>query len=306
MKVIVTGGAGFIGHHVALHLLRKGYEVTVIDNLSRSKPENVENLRKEGIEPVKKDILAKDLPKVFSDLSPDAVVHAAALISVDESMRKPLLYHKVNSTGTLNVLRACVKAGCTQIVYLSSAAVYGNPVNLPIDECHPLNPLSPYGASKLSGELYVRVYEAYGLKSTVLRLFNVYGPGQSREYAGVIMRFIERVKKGLPPIIFGDGKQTRDFIYVDDVVSAVELALKKRVSGVFNIATGQPVTILGLAKIICRLAGLDLKPVFQDPRPGDIRHSYASIEKARKKLKWRPEVSLETGLRKLLKYTSVL
>ncbi|MBS7612407.1 SDR family oxidoreductase [Candidatus Bathyarchaeota archaeon] len=299
MKVLITGGAGFIGSHLADALIDMGYEVRVFDNLSVGSRKDLEGLDAF----IYGDV--RDRDAVFEALrGVDAVVHLASLTSVEESVRKPLEYHEVNVTGTLNVLDACVKAGVEKFVFSSSASVYGEPSELPVREDSPTNPLSPYAASKLAAEHYVNVYHrVYGLNTVVFRLFNVYGCGQPlNEYSGVIARFLSRVRRGEPPIIYGDGLQTRDFIYIDDVVDAFILALNADVSAeTFNIAYGKPTTINELANVMLKLSGMEtLKPIYMEARKGDIVHSYADISKARKMLKFNPKVSLEEGLAKML------
>jgi len=203
--------------------------------------------------------------------------------------------------GTAVVAEACRRVGVEKVVYASSAAVYGEPRYLPIDEGHPTEPLSPYGLSKLVGELVLRQYARnYGLKVTVLRLFNVYGPGQNPAYAGVISRFIERAIAGKPLIIYGDGLQTRDFVHVGDVAEAFYKAIVGNVTGVFNIASGKPVRIIDLARMVKEIVGGKVKIKHAPPRKGDIRHSYASIEKAKKELKWEPKKELKVELKKMI------
>jgi len=301
----VVGGAGFIGIHTVKMLDRLGYEVVVIDNLSKARRENIDELNKMGIEIRIADIRSDEIKKALKGV--ERIIHLAALISVEESLKNPRLYCQVNIYGTVNLLDACVEAGVERFVYASSAAVYGNPKYLPIDEKHPLKPLSPYGASKASGELFCLVYNSLNrLETVILRYFNVYGPGQSDEYAGVITRFIKSVIKGKPPVIYGDGLQTRDFIYVEDVALAnVKALFKENIGGyVFNIANGTPVKIKDLAYTIIRLLNMEgtMEPVYSKPRPGDIRESYADISLARRHLDFCPQVSLEEGLVKTIKY----
>ncbi len=297
--IIVTGGCGFIGYWTIRMLLEEGYRVKVVDNLSRAGM--LGETRKLGVEILRVDVRNYNgLVEAFKGAS--KVIHLAALISVEESKSKPLLYHEVNALGTLNVLRASVEAGVSRVLYASTAAVYGEPESLPIRENHPTKPLSVYGASKLAGEAYCNAFHhAYGVETVVLRYFNVYGPGQSPEYAGVIQRFIRRVKEEKPPIIFGDGSQTRDFIHVTDVARANLRALESSVKhGTFNIATGREISIKKLAILISEISGVNAEPEYRKPRPCDVKRSYADISTAKKILGFKPEVELEEGLRKML------
>ena len=301
MKVLVTGAAGFIGYHLCRELLSRGFEVWGLDDLSRGDPARIRELEVMGMGFAEIDV--RDRGRVESlvrDVRPDGVAHLAALISVPESFEKPDLYLAVNAEGTRNLVSASNEAGVGKFVYASSAAVYGNPVRLPIDEEHPVNPISPYGRSKLLGEEYV-LKEFRGAAFS-LRLFNVYGRGQSSEYAGVITKFVENLVRGEPPVIFGDGEQTRDFVYVVDVVKAFIQALSSDLRGtyVFNIGTGKPISVKELAEMLIKLAGLEVEPIYADPRPGDIRHSYADISRAREILGWSPATPLERGLKLLL------
>ena len=271
------------------------------DNLSRGDRDKVKELEEIGLKFVRVDIRDHDeIEKVLQEIRPVGVAHLAALISVPESFEKPNLYMAVNVEGTRNLVSAANEVGVERFVYASSAAVYGNPVRLPIDEDHPTKPISPYGESKLLGEKCV--LNEFRRSAFSLRLFNVYGRGQSPEYAGVITKFLERVSHGEPPIIYGDGEQTRDFIYVGDVTDAFIQALTSNLQGtyIFNVGTGNAVTINQLAKIIIKLAGLNIEPIHADPRPGDIRHSYADISKIKNILGWQPKTSLEEGLRYLV------
>ena len=296
MRVLVTGGAGFIGGHVALSLAERGYEVVVLDNLERPSSLLLARLREAGL-----PVLVGDVRSFHDCGGYDVVVHAAAYIDVAESVEKPVEYLENNAVATARVAKACAGSGAL-LVYMSSAAVYGEPESLPLREDHPTRPISPYGLSKLVGEQVLQVFaRTYGLRYVALRLFNVYGPGQSSAYAGVVSRFVERAARGLPPVIYGDGLQTRDFVHVRDVARAVHLCVERGVvNEVLNVATGRPTTILELARLVCRLAGIGAEPLFEKPRPGDIRHSYADISKAESLLGYKPTVSLEEGLRELL------
>jgi UDP-glucose 4-epimerase len=300
MKVLITGGAGFIGHNIAIRLKEKGFEVEVLDSFERSTELAVKRLREAGVPVTRVEI--RNINQVKSVFHyADAVVHAAAYIDVAESMEKPLLYLDNNVLGTASIIKSSLDSRAGLFIYLSSAAVYGDPVKLPVGEDHPTNPLSPYGLSKLMGEDVVRFFSKYGLKYVILRLFNVYGPGQKSAYAGVITKFLERAGEKLPPVVYGDGEQTRDFIHVDDVAEAVELAIKtSQVNGVFNIGSGNPVKIRDLAKLVMRLCQVEGEPVYTAQRPGDIKHSYADITKARSLLGFEPRIGLEEGLKKLI------
>ncbi len=305
MKVLITGGAGFIGHHLALYLSSLGYEVLCVDNLSRSSPEVINTLRRYGINLIVVDVLdINSLDVIMSRFKPEVVIHTAALVSVEESVKKPEEYFRCNVLGTLNTVRISTNYGVSRFIYLSSAAVYGDPIKLPVSEEHPLNPKSPYGLSKLLGEEVVKLYyRMYGLEYVILRLFNVYGPRQFlNPYSGVITKFIDRVSKGLPPVIYGDGTQTRDFIHVLDVCRVIQLCVStEKVNEVYNVGSGKPLSINELADLVVRVSGLDLRPTYESSRPGDIRHSYADISKAVKYLGFKPSVSIEEGIKELLR-----
>jgi len=235
----------------------------------------------------------------------DAVIHEAAIASVPLSIKNPALTNEVNIFGTLNLLEASLRAKVKRFVYASSCAVYSAASELPINEDAPLKPLSPYASSKLAAEEHCRAFfENHGLETVRLRYFNVYGLRQTAgEYAGVMLKFLERIRKDQPPVIFGDGEQTRDFVYIADVVEATLLALNREGAAgeVFNIGTGEVTTINRLCEIFLELTGkTHLRPIYADARPGDIRHSKADITKARKILGYKPKVSLEMGVRGFL------
>ena len=296
--IVVTGGAGFIGSHIAWELV-KDNDVIVIDNLYTGKAENVPP----GAKLVKADI--RDYEAIAELVSnADYVFHEAAQVSVVESIRDPIFTEEVNVLGTLNIIRALLE-GHGKLIFASSASVYGDNPNLPLKETERPRPLSPYGVTKATVEEYLRVYhELYGLPVVALRYFNVFGPRQSaNQYAGVISIFINRALAGEPLVIFGDGKQTRDFIYVKDVVRAnLLVAESKRANGrVFNVATGKQTSILELAMKIIEITGTTSSIIFDKPRPGDIRHSLADITEI-KKLGFEPEWSLEEGLKKTVEW----
>ena len=305
VKTLVTGGAGFIGSHLVDRLMKEGYEVVVLDDFSGGKVENIQHhLDDQSFHLVKGDVRnLEDVRKAVRDV--DAVFHLAAIVNVPLSIEDPLLVNDVNVRGTLNLLEASLKENIERFIYFSSCAVYGEASYLPINEEHPIMPLSPYGISKFTAEYHCRIFhKIHGLEAICLRFFNVYGPRQSEgPYSGVITRFISRLRQGETPIIYGDGEQTRDFIHVKDAVEANMLVLQSpRCSGeVINIGTGKPTTINNLANILIEFSGrASIKPVYKAHRKGDIRNSYADISKAEKMLEYKPRITLREGVRKLL------
>jgi UDP-glucose 4-epimerase len=233
------------------------------------------------------------------------VIHLAALISVEESFEKPGLYFDVNLEGTLRIVEKMTELGVKKIIFSSTAAVYGNPVQLPITEEHPLNPMSPYASSKLCSEFAIRnLFENSGIQYVILRFFNVYGPGQdpANPYSGVITRFAYNLLTDKPLVIYGDGRQTRDFVYIKDVVESVRLSLEKRVSGIFNVGTGKETCVIELAKTLSRIIGKSPNIVYSRPRRGDVRRSVADISKATRILGYQPKYSLENGLKEYIDY----
>ncbi|MDN5319890.1 MAG: UDP-glucose 4-epimerase [Thermococcaceae archaeon] len=296
--IVVTGGAGFIGSHIAEELSKEN-EVIVIDNLYSGKVENVPP----NVKFIQADI--RDYHSIAELISQaDYVFHEAALVSVVESVEKPILTEEINVLGTLNILKA-LSEGHGKLIFASSAAVYGDNQNLPLKESENPKPLSPYGVTKITGEYYCKVfYELYGIPTVSLRYFNVFGERQGyNQYAGVISIFINRALREEPLIIYGDGKQTRDFIYVKDVVKANILAAEssKANGKVFNVARGERTTILELALKIIDATNSSSSIVFDKPRPGDIRHSQADISEIRK-LGFKPEYSLEDGLSRTIEW----
>jgi len=305
-KVLVTGGAGFIGSHLVDELINRGYEVIVLDNFYSGKIENLrKNLKNKNFKLIKGDIRnIKDVKKAVKDVN--AIFHLAAIVSVPLSIENPILVNEVNVLGSLNVLKIAIEENVDKFIYASSCAVYGEAENLPIKEEDKLNPLSPYASSKISVEYYCKVfYKVYGLKTVCLRYFNVYGPRQKTgEYAGVIPSFIERIINDKPPIIYGNGEQTRDFVYVKDVVDASIKALEKEeaIGEVFNIGSGKAITINQLAEILLEIFGKEkLKPIYEKERIGDIKNSYASIDKVSKILEYKPKYTLRNGLEDMIK-----
>ncbi len=281
-KTIVTGGLGFIGSHLVDRLLEAHNEVTVIDNVSTGRRENVRDAAGEGLRVIEGDITALDLPVLFG--GHDYVFHQAALPSVPRSVKDPLASNASNVTGTLKVLVAARDAGVKKVVFASSSSVYGDTAELPKHEDMPVNPLSPYAVTKAAGEFYCKVFhEIYGLPTVSLRYFNVFGPRQDphSQYAAVIPLFITSVLNNTPPTIYGDGEQSRDFTFVRHVVDANILACESPLTGVFNVACGRSVTINELAVLINELIGKNVQSRHVARRPGDVRHSLADISRAR-------------------------
>jgi len=295
MKYAVTGGAGFIGSHLVKKLVERGNEVIVIDNLNTGKKQNIEKISKK-IDFFEVDI--RDFNAIEDILkNVDGVFHEAALASVQDSFRIPDEFFDVNVNGTENIFKIAKKLGI-KVVYASSSSVYGNPISIPIKENDDKNPFNPYAKTKLEDDKLAEKYARNGLKVIGLRYFNVFGPGQSKEYAGVIKLFLERIQQGLPPLINGDGLQVRDFVYVDDVVNANMLAMESNVNGeFFNIGTNSVVSVLDLATMIIKFSGLKLKPIHRPPVPGDVKATQADITKAKMMLKWKPTTSIENWLK---------
>lgn len=291
MKALVTGGAGFVGSNLARKLLEQGHSVRVLDHLSQGKEANVPI----GARLIKGDILDKEIVKEAVD-GVDVIFHLAAIVSVQKSMEDPEATFTINVQGTKNLLEA--KNDSQRFVYVSSAAVYGNPRRLPISEGHPLLPISPYGESKVKAEEVCNQYK----NVVIARPFNIYGPGQSlnNPYSGAITKFISWAKNNQPLIITGDGNNTRDYIHVHDVCNALILLVEKSVQGAYNIGTGKATKDIELAQVVKEAKGEELEIKHIEPRPGDIKHSYADISKL-KGLGWRPVISLEQGLKGMIK-----
>ena len=295
MKYAVTGGAGFIGSHLVKNLVERGNEIIVIDNLNTGKKKNVKkNFKKINFFEV--DI--RDFSTIEDIMkNVDGIFHEAALASVQDSFRIPDKYFDVNVKGTENIFKIGKKLGI-KVVYASSSSVYGNPISIPIKENDDKNPINPYAKTKLENDKMAEKYAKNGLKVIGLRYFNVFGPGQSKEYAGVIKLFLERIQQGLSPLINGDGLQVRDFVYVDDVVNANMLAMESNINGkFFNIGTGTTISVLDLANMIIKFSGLKLKPIHRLAVPGDVRATQADITKAKTMLKWKPTTSIQDWLK---------
>jgi len=303
-NILVTGGAGFIGSHVVDRLMDEGCKVTVLDNLSAGAMENIrQQMGKESFNFIKGDV--RDEAAVREAVrGVDAVIHLAALISVEESVKQPLTYRQVNVAGTVNLLKAAVGGGVRRFIYVSSTAVYGEPEALPLREEYSTHPLSPYAESKLAGEQYCQAYHNnHDLSTAVLRLFNVYGPRQRQgSYGGVITRFVNSGLGGKALTIYGDGEQTRDFIYVGDVVEAIIHAVEcEDAEGeTLNICTGKPTSINQLALDVKTLLGKNLETRYAQARVGDIKHSYGDPGKAVRVLGFKAKMSLRNGLEELV------
>jgi len=297
---LVTGGAGFIGSHLVEELVRRGARVRVLDNFITGKRDNIAPF-KDRIELIEGDI--RDLETCRRAVrGVDYVLHHAALISVPLSIKDPVVTHDINVSGTLNLLWASAEAGIKRFILASSAAVYGDAESLPLKEGEEGRPLSPYALSKFFGEKYCRYfYRTYALETISLRYFNVFGPRQDplSPYASVIPQFFEQALAGERLQIYGDGEQSRDFIFISDVVEANFRAVgapAEAVGGVYNIACGERTTVNALAAEINHLAGISVEPHHIQPRPGDIRHSYADIGRAKKLLGFVPRVNFPAGL----------
>lgn len=302
---LVTGGAGFIGSNLVEELIRRDEKVRVIDNFFTGKKENIEEFIPK-IELVQGDI--RDLDGVREAVDGvDFVLHEAALTSVVRSIEHPLATTETNIDGTLNVLVAARDAKVKRVIYASSSSIYGNSPTLLKREDMIASPLSPYAVSKLSGEYYCQVfYRIYGLETVILRYFNVFGPRQNlvSQYAAAIPRFIKAILNRKSPTIYGDGEQSRDFTFVENVVEANILACREeKITGeIFNIGGGRSTTINQLAELISRLLDKNIEPIYTDPRPGDVRHSLADITKARRLLSYQPRINLKEGLKRTLKW----
>ncbi|MBI4127253.1 NAD-dependent epimerase/dehydratase family protein [Candidatus Peregrinibacteria bacterium] len=299
MKYLVTGGAGFIGSHVARALLALGHKVAIIDDLSNSKKESVPK----GAEFFQGTITDKNLLKKAMQ-NCDGVFHLAALVSVPKSMENPKYTLEVNALGTLRILEVMRELGVKKIVYSGTSAAYGDQGSAKNTEDMNPQTLSPYAYAKLESEYLIKTYgHLYGIQSVIFRYFNVFGPGQdpSSPYSAVIALFTSKIQKGENISIFGDGKQTRDFVFVDDVVNANLLAMNSSLRGeVINIGRGESISILDLISVLGKIFNKKIEPEFKAPRHGDIVHSCADISKARVILGFDPKVNLEDGLRRYL------
>lgn len=303
-RVLITGGAGFIGSHVADKLVEACFDVKIVDDLSVGRLSDINELAKaETLTFVRGDLHD---PQVLRDCTRDVdvVVHLAAITSIPLSFSEPDLTFATNVGLTSNLLDACLKTDVSRFVFASSCAVYGEPNYLPIDEKHATRPISPYAASKLAAEQVCQSFlEKHGLDIVVLRLFNVYGPRQHKNaYSGVVSQFVDRARHGLPLIVQGDGTQTRDFVHVSDAANSVlrALANHKAKGEVFNVGSGQPTSVNSLAKIVLSVSNTGSGVTYETSRVGDIKSSFADISKAGTLLDYKPEISLEGGVQDLV------
>jgi nucleoside-diphosphate-sugar epimerase len=304
-RYLVTGGAGFIGSNIVEDLLKRGHEVRVVDNLITGKRENIEPFL-DKIEFLEEDI--RDYETCRRAVSSvDFILHQAALPSVPRSIEDPVQTNDINVNGTLNLLLASNEVKARRFVFASSSAVYGDNPDLPKKEGTEGNPLSPYGLTKLVGEKYCKVFSViYGLPTVCLRYFNIFGPHQdpTSQYAAVIPAFISKMLEGNKPTIFGDGEQSRDFTFVGNVVEANILATEaENISGeAFNVGCGQKTTVNSLAAKINEILNTDIEPDHDQPRPGDIKHSFADISKAKQGLKFEPLIDFREGLQRTIRW----
>ena len=301
MNVLVTGGAGFIGKYLVKSLLEKDNSVTIFDNFSNSTKNSINFLVEMGAKVIEGDITKiQDLQNAIKNH--DIVIHLAAKISVSESISNPSETFRINVDGTNNVLTACEKNHIKKIIISSSAAVYGeSPPDDKLTEGSVMNPISPYGESKMQMEQNVKEFALnHDIDCVILRFFNIYGIGQSPEYAGVITKFKKNIVKGEPLQIFGDGLQTRDFVAIYDIIQSIHNATVYDKSGIFNIASGKIITIKELAEQMISLSGKKLEIKFLDEKQGDIKHSQADISMAKNQIMYSPKFELKEGIKELL------
>ncbi|AVI42528.1 MULTISPECIES: NAD-dependent epimerase/dehydratase family protein [Bacillus] len=300
-KVLVTGGSGFIGSHTVEELINKEYEVIVLDNFSTGRKENIAHL---SVPCIEEDVTKPEVVEIIKKIAPDYIIHLAAQVSVAVSVNDYIYDQEVNIKGSLHVIKAASEAGVKKVVFASSAAVYGDPVYLPVDTAHQLKPGSPYGLSKLTVERYLEMAKTlYDVDYCILRYSNVYGPRQDAlGEGGVVSIFSDKFAKDEAPFIFGDGEQTRDFIYVGDLAAANVAALTAQSNVCLNISCGDSITVNELFQTMKRVTGSHLEPIYKAQRAGDIVHSTLSNEETKQVLSWEPVVSLQEGLARTISY----
>ena len=301
MKILVTGGAGFIGSHIVSAYLADGHEVAVVDDLSSGFSHNLPK----DVRLYEVDIRNGGLAEVFESEKPDVVNHQAARANVRESFEKPLLYAEVNVVGSVNLLECCRRYGVKKLIYASTGgAVYGEPSSLPVAEDHPINPLDPYGASKHHVEHYLHLYNVnFGITFTVLRYPNVYGPRQDPlGEAGVVAIFSGQMLRGGEPVINGTGKQERDFVYVSDVARANVLALERGDNQILNIGSGVGTSVNVIYEVLAELTEFERRPVHGPAKKGEVSKIFLNSDRARRILSWQPELSLREGLASTVEY----
>lgn len=302
MSTMVTGGAGFIGSHIVDKLIEKGHKVVIVDDLSTGRKENLNQKARF----YKIDLRSKkDLEKTFKEENIEKVIHQAAQASVIKSTKEPDFDAEVNIIGTINLLECCRRYDTEKIIYASTGgAIYGEPEYLPMDEKHPIKPLSHYGLGKYVAEQYMSLYQRlYGLRYTALRYSNVYGPRQDPHgEAGVIAIFTKKLLEDKKPVIYGDGKQTRDFVYVKDVVEANILALEKGENDYCNICTGKQTSVNEVFEMLRKITGKNTKAEYEKERKGEIRYCSLDYTKAQKTLNWKPKTRIEEGLKETVDY----
>ena len=299
MKFAVTGGAGFVGSNIVKLLVKENHDVLVIDNMHTGKKENLEEIF-DKIEFCELDIRnILELENKIKDV--DGIFHEAALTIVQESFLMEEEYYDVNVKGTENIFKIAEKYGI-KVVFASSSSVYGNTEKIPIIENNERNPINPYGKTKLEDEFLAEKYSKKGVSIIGLRYFNIFGKGQTGSYAGVITKFVNQLKEKKSPIIFGDGSQIRDFIFVEDIAQSNLSAMLSKINfGFFNIGTGKTTTILQLAKFLIKIYNLEISPEFSDPLDGDVQKSQANIKKTQQLLNWTYKIDIEEGLEKMIK-----
>ncbi|MFE8700543.1 NAD-dependent epimerase/dehydratase family protein [Cytobacillus sp. FJAT-54145] len=300
MKILVTGGAGFIGSHVVEALLKEGYTPIVLDDLSNGDIRNVPA----GVKFYNTHLFSRKIRMIFKKERPDIVIHLAAQIDVSKSIEDPVEDAMVNIVGTIKLLQYCKEYKVRKFIFSSSSAVYGETVNLAIHENTSTNPISFYGTSKLVSEEYIELFnKIHGIPYTILRYANVFGPRQKADgEGGVVSIFIKQMLKGEAPLIFGDGNQTRDFVYVEDVAKANVLAIKNGKNGIYNISYNQQTSINDLYNIIAQKLNLNHSPLYKPARDGDILHSQLDNHHAIEQLKWEPSWTVESGIVKTIEY----